>query len=60
MEAGPQTTQQEEEKKSSGVEAKMEASHDLKTAMEELGIDPKDPDFTEEKMLAQFKAISED
>jgi hypothetical protein len=37
----------------------MEASHDLKAAMEELGLDPKDPDFSEAEMLNKFRSISQ-
>ena len=33
---------------------------DLKRALDERGIDYKSPDFTEEAMLAKFKAITED
>lgn len=33
---------------------------DLKNAMEELGFDPKHPDFKEEDMIAKFRQLSED
>ena len=33
---------------------------DLKNAMEELGFDPKHPDFKEEMMISKFRQLSED
>ena len=39
---------------------KIDPALDLKRAMEELKIDPKDPNFSEEAMINQFQAITED
>ena len=63
MEAGPQNTKTQEEnleEEKTTIETKKEYSHDLKAAMEELGIDPLDPRFSEERMLGKFASISND
>ena len=50
----------EEEKKETSTQQKFEPMLDLKKAMDELKIDPKSPDFSEEEMIKKFKQISED
>ena len=46
--------EEEEEEDTGGLSPNLE----LKIAMEELGFDPKSPDFSEEKMIAKFKELS--
>ena len=41
-------------------EKKIDPYLDLQKAMKELNISPNDPDFSEEKMIQQFKDMSED